>query len=125
MKKIEKITRDGDTMYFEKYSRKDLKAVVDDFFANALMDIKMYGVEALNQREELPVDEDSTLAWTLDDGTSGRMDSTTDYADIKKPPVSRITNLYADHGGCCLGFFGKNMKLEYNEHYGDWWVNGI
>ncbi len=125
MKKIKKITADGDTMYFEKYARKDLKEVVSDFFANALMDIEMYGVESLEQRNEMPVDEDSTLAWTLDDGTSGRLDSETDYADIKRPPISRITNLYADWGGCSLGFFGKDMKLEYNEEYGDWWVNGI
>jgi hypothetical protein len=125
MKKIEKITDDGDTMYFEKYSRKELKTVVNDFFANALMDIRMYGIDDLNQRNEMPVDEDSTLAWTLDDGTFGRLDSTTDWSDVKRPPVSRITNMYADHAGCCVGYFGKDMQLIKREEYGDWVVIGI
>ena len=124
MKQIEKITKDGDVMYFKKYSRKDLKAVIDDFFENAMMEIRMYGVAALNQRNEIPVDEDSIIVWTLDDGTFGHLDSSTPWSEIKKPPISRIKNMKIMSGGYCLGFFGKDMKLEYNEDYGYWWVNG-
>ncbi len=106
MKKIEKVTTDGDKMYFEKYARKDLRCVVNDFFLDATWNDEIY------------TDEDSSMSWELDDGTFGILND--EGLDGKRPPISRIKSLRVDYGGYCLGFFG--MQLVQNEHYGGWEV---
>lgn len=122
MKNIERITRDGDIMNFQKYARKDLKSVIDEYF------------EALNEAKDDPrftsqdkalayYFEDAALYWTLDDGTSGSLDSC--GLDGKKPPVSRIVGLYESGYGMYVGFFGKNAHIEQHPKYGDWEVVGI
>ena len=113
MQAITKITTDGDEQFFQKYSRKDLKEIIEVFFDE---------LNDCDTKEDLEYHfEDSGLFWELDDGTSGSLDE--NGLDGKRPAVSRITKLYEDGYGTYVGFFGKGISPEFNENYGDWEVN--
>ena len=108
MIQIEKVTRDGDTLYFEKYNRKELAGIIREKFENA--------------ETAVPGQlEDFHMYWTLADGTCGELSE--DTRD-PKPAASKIKNLFIDNDGCSTGFFG-NYEIVQDEKYGDWNVEGI
>ena len=117
MTQIEKVTRDGDTQYFQKYSRNELKGVLDIYF-EMLKDSECDTRFSTKQRTLENYFEDCGLFWVLDDGTTGSIDIC--GLDGKRPAVNRIAKLHENGHGIYTGFFGKGVAPVYNEHYGDW-----
>lgn len=105
MKLIEKITDDGDKLFFEKYSRADVRELIYDAYA-----------------EGKTIYDDFVIIWELDDGTCGEFSLN---KVSKKPSIARIKKFWVDNYGSSEGFFGKEITIEKNNDYGDWEVVGV
>lgn len=117
MTQIEKVTRDGDVQFFQQYTRKDLKEVVEQYFSM----LKDCESDARFSSQPSALDyyfQDCGLFWQLDDGTTGSIDIW--GLDGKRPAINRIEKLHENGYGVYIGFFGKGIAPAYNEHYGDW-----
>ena len=108
MKQIEKVTRDGDTQYFQKIStKKELERIVRDLYSDAVED-------------GIYTDEDSSAEWLLRDGREGNLSGGWDAP--KLPSISNIVK-FAYYNAGDTQYYGKGIEIIQNERYGDWELN--
>lgn len=109
MKQIEKITRDGDTQYFEIIeSRKELQEYFNGYWWN------------VESGDTEWFDEDTAIHWYMKDGSYGCLMDTEPLPN-KKPCVQNMIK-YIESNAATTVIYGKGLEIVQNERYGDWEV---
>jgi hypothetical protein len=104
MKTIEKVTRDGDTQYFQNLTKKEMAETIRDLYSGAVED-------------GIYTDEDSSAVWYLKDGSSGFLSG--GWEAPKKPAIAKIEKfVYYNAGDTQI--WGKVPAPVQNPRYGDW-----
>ena len=107
MHTIEKLTRDGDIMYFQVIeSRKELSSFMRDWLWDSLYSQFKTG---------LWLDQDTSIDYQYKDNSWHG----TEYGDrVERPNIANIIRMISMNSGDIV-IYG-DVKIVYNEHYGDW-----